>query len=185
MSAPAARSTVLPTDADLVRGYRAGDERSAAVLVARHANAIARFLAGSGADWDDVDDLVQETFVRAFRALDGWRGEAQFRTWLFTIASNLRRDAYRRRGRGARLVSLEEVDLEAGEDPASTLDAREAERVLSRGLGTLPRLQREVFLLRAQQGLEYPEIAEALGTTPGAARVHYHNAVKRLKELVA
>ena len=76
------------------------------------------------------------------------------------------------------------MDLEAGEDPATTLDAREAELALSRGLGTLPRLQREVFLLRAQQGLEYSAIAVALGTTPGAARVHYHHAVKRLKELV-
>ena len=49
---------------------------------------------------------------------------------------------------------------------------------------TLPRLQREVFLRRAQQGGDYEEIAAALGTTPGAARVHYHHAVKRLKELL-
>ena len=50
------------------------------------------------------------------------------------------------------------------------------------GLEQLPRMQREVFLLRAQQGFEYEEIAAALGTTPGAARVHYHHAVRRLKE---
>ena len=52
------------------------------------------------------------------------------------------------------------------------------------GLARLPSLQREVFLLRVQQGSAYEEIAAALGTTPGAARVHYHHAVKRLKELV-
>jgi RNA polymerase sigma-70 factor (ECF subfamily) len=56
------------------------------------------------------------------------------------------------------------------------------EQRLAQGLTVLPRLQREVFLLRAQQGMEYGEIAAALGTTPGAARVHYHHAVKRLKE---
>jgi len=56
--------------------------------------------------------------------------------------------------------------------------------LLAAGLKELPRLQREVFLLRAQQGLEYEEIAAALATTPGAARVHYHHAVKRLKEIV-
>jgi RNA polymerase sigma-70 factor (ECF subfamily) len=52
------------------------------------------------------------------------------------------------------------------------------------GIAALPRLQREVFLLRAQEGSDYEEIALVLGTTPGAARVHYHHAVKRLKELV-
>jgi RNA polymerase sigma-70 factor (ECF subfamily) len=54
---------------------------------------------------------------------------------------------------------------------------------LRRVLARLPRLQRQVFLLRAQQGMDYREIAASLGTTPGAARVHYHHAVKRLKEL--
>ena len=55
---------------------------------------------------------------------------------------------------------------------------------MRQGLASLPRLQREVFLLRAQEGSDYGDIAAALGTTPGAARVHYHHAVKRLKELV-
>ena len=83
------------------------------------------------------------------------------------------------------MVALEDTDLAARDDPAATFDAREAERRLIAGLATLPRLQREVFLLRAQQGLDYEAIAQALDTTPGAARVHYHHAVKRLKELVA
>src|SRR2546422_977286 len=60
--------------------------------------------------------------------------------------------------------------------------AGEAEQRLAAGMEQLPRMQREVFLLRAQQGLEYDEIAAALGTTPGAARVHYLHAVRRLKE---
>ena len=63
--------------------------------------------------------------------------------------------------------------------------AGEAEGRLREGLGRLTRMQREVFLLRVQQGLEYDEIAAALGTSPGAARVHYHHAVKRLKEHLA
>src|SRR5439155_632913 len=63
--------------------------------------------------------------------------------------------------------------------------AGEAEGRLLAGLGRLSRMQREVFLLRAQQGLAYEEIAAALGTSPGAARVHYHHAVKRLKEYLA
>jgi RNA polymerase sigma-70 factor (ECF subfamily) len=184
MTGPAISPTSATADVDLVRAYRGGDERGATVLVGRYATSVGRFLAGAGADSADLDDLVQETFIRAFRALDSWRGEAAFRSWLLSIASNLLKDQYRRR-RGRTVVALEDTDLAARDDPAATFDAREAERRLIAGLATLPRLQREVFLLRAQQGLDYEAIAQALDTTPGAARVHYHHAVKRLKELVA
>jgi RNA polymerase sigma-70 factor (ECF subfamily) len=64
-------------------------------------------------------------------------------------------------------------------------EASEAEGRLNLALGQLPPKQREVFLLRAQQGMAYDDIAASLGTTPGAARVHYHHAVKRLKEAMA
>jgi RNA polymerase sigma-70 factor (ECF subfamily) len=183
MRAPAASLSASATDADLVRAYRGGDERGATELVGRHTFAIARFLGAAGADAGDLDDLVQETFIRAFRALDGWRGEAAFRSWLMAIGSNLLKDQHRR-GKGRTIVPIEDSDLPAHDDPAATLDANETGRKLQEGLTTLPRLQREVFLLRAQQGMEYEEIAQALDTTPGAARVHYHHAVKRLKELV-
>jgi RNA polymerase sigma-70 factor (ECF subfamily) len=181
---PAGLPPAPPTDGDLVRAYRGGDERGARELVTRHTVAVARFLGSAGANSGDVDDLVQETFIRAFRALDGWRGEAAFRSWLMTIASNLLKDSFRR-ARGRTIVPIEDSDLPAHDDPAATLDASETEQKLQHGLRTLPRLQREVFLLRAEQGMDYNEIAVALGTTPGAARVHYHHAVKRLKELVA
>jgi len=183
MTEPAAASRAHPSDADLVQAYRNGDERGATELVLRHARAVARFLAGAGADPADVDDLVQETFLRAFRAVRRWRGEASFRTWLLVIARNQLRDHRRRHG-GRQVLALEEGDAFAPDDPASALEATELERRLEAGLRRLPRLQREVFLLRAQQGLDYEAIAAALETTPGAARVHYHHALKRLKDLV-
>src|SRR5512134_3091540 len=105
MTGPVAIPPPAPADADLVRAYRAGDERSAAALVQRHAAAVARFLAGAGGDGGELDDLVQETFIRAFRALDGWRGEAAFRSWLLSIASNLLKDQFRKRW-GRTLVAL-------------------------------------------------------------------------------
>jgi len=173
----------LQTDAALAAAYRRGDERAAAELVRRHAGPVGRFLYSSGAEASDVDDLVQETFFRAFRGLSGWRGEASFRSWLFTIGGNLLRDEFRRR-KGRRMLSLEDRDLPDPADPHADLAAREAGERIREGLTRLPRLQREVFLLRALEGSDYDEIAAALGTTPGAARVHYHHAVKRLKELV-
>jgi RNA polymerase sigma-70 factor (ECF subfamily) len=172
-----------PSDHALATAYRAGDEGAAAELVRRHAPAVGRFLYSSGAPKDEIDDLVQEALFRAFRRLDGWRGEASFRSWLFAIAGNVPKDQYRRR-KGLLMVGLEDRDLPDRADPHADLTAAETFAQLRRGVASLPRLQREVFLLRTQQGIGYAEIAAALGTTPGAARVHYHHAVKRLKELL-
>jgi RNA polymerase sigma-70 factor (ECF subfamily) len=183
MSAIAGSGHDARPDAELVAAYRGGDERAAAELVRRHLAAVGRFLYSAGAGRSDVEDLVQETFFRAFRRIDGWRGQASFRSWLFTIAGNLHKDEYRRR-RGRQVVSIDDRDLPDRADPAADFAAGEAEDRLRSGLATLPRLQREVFLLRAQEGRGYDDIAAALGTTPGAARVHYHHAVKKLKELV-
>jgi RNA polymerase sigma-70 factor, ECF subfamily len=180
MSAPTPQPLA---DHALVAAYRNGDERAATELVRRHGPAIGRFLYSSGAAPSDVDDLIQETLFRAFRGLNGWRGEASFRGWLFTISSNLLRDEFRK-SKGRQLLSLDDRDIPDRHDPAADLAATEAEERLRQGLSRLPRLQREVFLLRAREGTEYEQIARALGTTPGAARVHYHHAVKRLKELV-
>jgi RNA polymerase sigma-70 factor, ECF subfamily len=181
MSAPTTPDP--PTDAELAAAYRRGDERAATELVRRHAGSLGRYLYASGAATSDVDDLVQETFFRAFRALDGWRGDASLRSWLFTIGGNLLRDEFRKT-KGRALLSLEERDVTDLADPAADLAAAEAEERIRQELARMPRLQREVFLRRVQEGTAYQEIAAALGTTAGAARVHYHHAVKRLKELV-
>ena len=172
-----------PTDPALTAAYAAGDEQAATELVRRHAPAVGRFLYSSGAPPGDLEDFVQETFFRGFRALPSWRGDASLRSWLFTIAANLLRDEYRKH-KGRQMLSLEDRDLPDRADPHADLAAAEAEEQVRQGLSRLPRLQREVFLLRVQEGSDYAEIAAALGTTPGAARVHYHHAVKRLKELV-
>jgi RNA polymerase sigma-70 factor, ECF subfamily len=173
-----------PTDAALVAAWQGGSEQAATDLVRRHASALARFLGGAGAGPSEVEDLAQETFFKAFRGIGSWRQESSFRSWLFGIASNVFKDSYRR-GKGRVVLSIEDHDVPDRDDPASEMAAGETADRIHAGVAGLPRLQREVFLLRAQQGLDYAEIAGALGTTTGAARVHYHHAVKRLKELIA
>ncbi|HEX9703874.1 MAG TPA: sigma-70 family RNA polymerase sigma factor [Gemmatimonadales bacterium] len=170
-------------DAALIAAWQTGDEQAAAELVRRHARPLARFLAAAGAPEADVDDLVQETLIRAFRGVARFRGQCRFRTWLLTIGGNVLRDAGRRAGR-VRVLPLEEDLASPDGDPHERAVAAEAERRLGEGLTELTRMQREVFLLRAQQGLEYEEIAAALSTSTGAARVHYHHAVRRLKEML-
>src|SRR5216117_3783412 len=113
---PAEPVAAVPTDAALIAAWRGGDEPAAAELVRRHARALARFLAGAGALEADVDDVVQETFIRAFRALDRFRGHCQFRTWLLTIGGNVVKDAARRAKR-TRVVPLDEEIRSTDGDP--------------------------------------------------------------------
>src|SRR5258708_33182767 len=84
-----------PADAELIARYRQGDEQAAAELVHRHTAALARFLAVQGAPDDELDDLTQDAFFKAFRALGSFRGGATFRTWLLTIGSNVLKDRQR------------------------------------------------------------------------------------------
>lgn len=171
------------SDSALIAAWRGGDEQAAAELVERHARALARFLAGAGAPEAELEDLVQETFIRAFRGVDRFRGQCRFRTWLLAIGGNVLKDFGRRSAR-RKVMPLDDGVRDIAGDPHEHAEARETQRLIAAGVRQLPRLQREVFLLRAQQGLEYEEIATALATTPGAARVHYHHAVRRLKEIV-
>jgi len=181
MGAPA---TAIAADADLIAFYRRGDERAAAELVHRHTAVLARFLSAQGAPDEELDDLVQDAFIKAFRALDGYRGGASFRTWLLTIGSNLLKDR-RRQWKRRQVVALAPDTADPSADPAGETEASAAAERLREGIGRLARLQREVFMLRAQQGLGYPEIAQVLDISEGAARVHYHHAVKRLKAWIA
>jgi RNA polymerase sigma-70 factor (ECF subfamily) len=168
------------SDADLVAAWRGGDQAAAAALVARHTRPLARFLAAAGAQ-EDLEDVVQETFFRAFDRIESFQGKSSFRTWLFAIGSNALKDLGRRRKR-ATVLSIEDRDVpDARHGPHEQVVGRELLERLGEAVSRLPTMQRNVFLMRAQHGAEYADIAAALGTSVGAARVHYHHAVKRLK----
>lgn len=169
------------TDLELIARWKAGDEQAATTLVARHAQALARFAMSLG-QRSEVEEVVQDTFVRAFGSIDAFRADSSLRTWLFTIERRLildRRRAERRRRDDA---PVDEREATTEFDALDGLIAEEAELRVRTAVERLSRLQREVFLLRVNEGLSYKEIAEIVGSTEGAARVHYHNAMRAVKE---
>ena len=171
------------TDMELIDRWKAGDTRAATRLVGRHSQALARFAASAG-ERDGIEELVQDTFVRAFASLDSFRGESTLRTWLFTIERRLMLDRRRAERRSRDTVPVEESDHVSEYGALDSLIAEEMQERVRRSLEALSPTQREVFTLRVQQGLSYKEIAVIVDSTEGAARVHYHNAIRTVKEFL-
>jgi RNA polymerase sigma-70 factor (ECF subfamily) len=180
---PGPEDRLEETDMELIDRWKAGDSRAATRLVGRHSPALARFAASAG-ERDGIEELVQDTFVRAFASLDSFRGDSTLRTWLFTIERRLMLDRRRADKRSRETVPVEESDHVSEYGALDSLIAEEAQERVRKSLDALSPTQREVFTLRVQQGLSYKEIAEVVGTSEGAARVHYHNAIQTVKEFL-
>lgn len=170
-------------DSELVEEWLGGNERAATEIVGRHADPLARFAASLG-ERDEIEEIVQDTFVKAFGALDSFRGESSLRTWLFTIERRLIVDRRRSRAREPETEMIRSGTHSASSDPLEELLAGEMSERVRVVIGRLSPTQRDVFRLRAEQGMSYKEIAEVLETSEGSARVHYHNAVRVVKEFL-
>jgi len=179
----AEREEEASLDRTLIERWRDGDERAATAIVERHAAALARFASRLGVT-EDVEELVQDTFVRAFAALDGFRADSALRTWLFTIERRLVLDRRRAAKRRAGDVEVDEGYAASDYDSLDAMVADELSQRMVHAIARLSRMQREVFALRVQEGRSYKEIAGILETSEGAARVHYHNAIRAVKEFL-
>lgn len=172
------------SDAELIQRWKRGDERAAAQLVSRHSTALARFAVSAGAD-REIEELVQDTFVRAFASIDSFRGESSLRTWLFTIQRRLLLDRRRAEKRSRRQVEINERDAVTVFGALDEVVAEETELKVKAAVERLSPMQKEIFTLRVNAGLSYKEIAVVVGSTEGAARVHYHNALRAVKEFLS
>lgn len=170
-----------PSDSELIARWQRGDERAASVLVNRHADAVQRYISSLGIRGHE-QEIVQDTFVRAFGSIGSFRGDSSLRTWLFTIARRLVADSRRAERRKRDVAEVQDADASTEYDALDSLIAEESRQRMHDAIGRLSPTQREVFVLRVSEGLSYKEIAEVVGTTEGAARVHYHNALRQVKE---
>ena len=175
---------LAPDDGALVERARAGDSLALDVLVARHHGAVYRLALVLVSEPDVAADVTQDTFVRALKALPGYRGDASFRTWLLAIAGNEARGVLRR-GKRRREEPLDPaVPLVDGDDTEGGVFRRlEAERIQLM-LPALPPKQRMAVLLRIFDGLSFREVGDAIGSSEGAARVNYFHGIGRLRALL-
>lgn len=175
----------VPADSELVRRVREGDERAMDLLVARHYSTVFRLALRMMGNEEAAADVVQESFLKALRAIHGFRGESSFRTWLLAIAANEARGAMRRGGRRRETGLEDATDLPDGNPlPDETLSLRQERKRISKLIASLPEKQREAVTLRIFEGLSFREIGILLGSSEGAARVNYHHGLKRLREMM-
>lgn len=173
-------------DGPIVEKARRGNEAAWRQLYERHADLVFRLALRTVGEREAALDIVQDTYVRAARAIEGFRGDASFRSWISRIAINEARTWIRKTAR-RKESSLEAVPGQA--DGALPVDEAVARSELAaRAVGfarTLPERQRDAVLLRTVEGYSYREIAELLGTSEGSIRVSYHHGINKLREFVA
>jgi RNA polymerase sigma-70 factor (ECF subfamily) len=180
----AAQDREIP-DVELVGRARNGDQAAMNRLVTRYHAVAFRVAASIVRDPDVAADATQDGFLKAFRGLDGYRGDAAFRSWLLTIVANEARGQLRKEKR-RRESALQDVGPVAagGISVDDAVVARDEARRARTLLAGLPEKQRLAVELRLDQGLSFREVGELIGSSEGAARVNFHHGIRKLRELM-
>jgi len=184
------------SDEALMLRYQAGDAGAFDELYARHRGGLFRFIGRQCRMREHAEELFQEVWMNLIQAREHYRVEAQFRTYLYTLAHNKLMDYFRRHGR-VELTLFERTDADGGDGTASAIDRLPASRVdepmvraasqqqsaaILRAIEGLPAPQREAFLLHEEGGLSIEEIAAATGCTFEAAKSRLRYAIAKLRE---
>jgi RNA polymerase sigma-70 factor (ECF subfamily) len=173
------------TEEAWMASYASGDGRAFPRLFRALAPRIHAFFLRSFHDRGVADDLMQATFLKLHRARAAYKRELPVRPWVFTIAAGVRRDELRRRYRLPSLVSeddWEKVEPSVEGAPVDSGEATDEVEAVRVALARLPESQRVVLHLHRYEGLTFEQIAEVLGTTPGAVRVRASRAYERLRQ---
>jgi RNA polymerase sigma-70 factor, ECF subfamily len=180
------------TDEELVARSIGGDSDSFNELVLRWERPIYALAYRTIGREEDARDVCQETFLRAFRALPGFRGQAKFSSWLYRIALNLCRDWIRRERRAPIVQPPEDVDvmeLAAAAEPTESIEdmvaRKDLSRAVERAMALLPEEQRTAIVLKEYHGLTFQEIAELVGCPLSTVKTRLYQGLIVLRRELA
>lgn len=172
---------MIPDEKLLIERASQGDKAAFTALVRQYQNRIFAFIMRMTANRESALDLTQDTFLAAFQNLAGFRKEALFSTWLFTIAANKTRNYLRRSSR--------EMEMPEGYDvvshdtrPDIDFEKKQTQELLLAAVAGLPVKQRAVFNLRYFEQLKFHEIARIQGTSVSAVKTNFAEALVKLKK---
>jgi len=178
-------------DLQLVERVRAGDQRAYGLLVEKYHRKLMRLLSRMVRNSDEIEDIAQETFIKAYRALPQFRGDAAFYTWLYRIAVNTAKNHLMARGRELPTVSDQAMNDEDEPDerlvaqnistPESELLSKQVAYAVDEAVSALPEELRQAITLREIEGMSYEEIADTMACPIGTVR----SRIFRAREAIA
>ena len=172
---------------DVLAKARAGDVAAFRTLVETHSRDVFRLAFRITGNEDDAEDAVQETFLRAYRKLDGFESRANFGTWLYRVTANAAIDVLRRRKRTADRTAPLEDEGRFGIEPAQErrIYGRQVKEKVEAALSGLSELERTAFVLRHFEDRTLAEVSESLDTTVSATKQALFRAVRKLRKSLA
>lgn len=193
---PSQADKPVDSDAVLVQRTVAGDQKAYELLVIKYQRRIQRLIGRMVRDVDLVEDIAQETFIRAYRALAQFRGDAQFYTWLYRIAVNTAKKALMELKRDPTVsensfksgdedeTSPLENELTSVETPEALLATKEIAAMVNAAMEALPEELRQAIALREIEGLSYEEISEVMNCPIGTVRSRIFRAREAISACV-
>lgn len=172
------------SDEELIRLSQKGDLKAFGILVERYQRRVFTVAYGLVHDADEAQDLTQESFIRAYHAIETFRGSARFYTWIYRITVNLCMDHFRRQGAERSHLAAEQSMDSDPLTPDLVAAQHEMSQAVHQAIQALPPDQRAVIILRELEGLSYKEIARVMGSSIGTVMSRLFYARKRLRELL-
>jgi RNA polymerase sigma-70 factor, ECF subfamily len=183
-----------PTDRELVEQTKAGDNHAFGLLVTRYQRRIFRLAFHLVRNGAEAEDVTQETFVRAYQAIDRFDGRSEPFTWLYRIAVNLSLNTLRARKQTRNSTPSDDPRIEAlltetrpshGRDPATASQHRQLAAALCEGIDTLSDTLRTTLILVCMDGLAHEDAAKVLGCPEGTVAWRVHEARRKLRAYLA
>lgn len=174
-------------DQDILEAFKVETGRDMAfnLLVNRYQERLYWHIRRMVIDHDDSDDVLQNTFIKAYNGLKNFRGDSQLFTWLYRIATN-ESLTFLKKKRTKFFIPIVDVEHELSQNLESDalISGDEIQLKLQKALLTLPEKQRLVFNMKYFDEMKYEQMSEVLGTSVGALKASYHHAVKKIEKFV-
>lgn len=173
----------MKSDLELVEEVRAGNRVAFSELVRRHQRGLLRLVVRFTKDLDSAEDVVQDSFVKAYQKLSMFEGRSSFKSWLYRIAINTAKNKLRQDG--GEDLNIDDVRIAVRPDAESDLTQGSIKETLYEEVQKLPEKQRTALVLRVYEDLSFKEISQIMECPYDTAKANYRHALIKLREMIA